>query len=90
MDEPTRSGAPPLEKLETTVRRVVVELRALRAQRDAACAEAEKLRAALRERRETLKRLEGELLALQTEREQVRGRIEQLVDQIDSLTGVEK
>lgn len=90
MDEPTHSGAPQLEKLEATVRRVVAELQALRVQRDTARAETEKMRAALRERGETLKRLEGELLTLQTEREQVRTRIEQLMAQIDSLTGVQK
>lgn len=85
MDEPTPNGLLKLEELEQKVCRAVEELRSLRAQRDAAQAEAEKLRAALKERGETLQSLEAQLLELQTERAQVRSRIEQLVAQIDSL-----
>ncbi|HKZ51778.1 MAG TPA: hypothetical protein VJ085_00710 [Candidatus Acidoferrales bacterium] len=86
MNEPAQNGLPALKELEEKVRRAVEELRRLRAQRDAAQAEAEKLRAALRERGETSQRLETQLLELETERAQVRGRIEQLVAQIDALT----
>lgn len=86
MDEATRNGFFRLEELEEKVRRAVEELKNLRAQRDLAQAEADKLRAALKERGETLRRLEAQLVESQTEREQVRGRIEQLVAQIDSLT----
>lgn len=89
MDEPAPNGMAALEELEDKVRRAVEELRRLRSQRDAAVAETEKLRAALRERGETLKRLETQLLELETERAQVRGRIEQLVAQIDALTEAE-
>lgn len=89
MDEPAQNGLPALEELEEKVRRAVEELRRLRAQRDAALAEAEKLRAALRERGESMQRLETLLLELETERAQVRGRIEQLVAQIDALTEAE-
>lgn len=89
MDEPAPNALAALEELEDKVRRGVEELRRLRSQRDAAVAEAEKLRAALRERGETLKHLETELLELETERAQVRGRIEQLVAQIDALTEAE-
>jgi len=89
MDEPAHNAMAALEELEDKVRRAVEELRRLRGQRDAALAETEKLRAALRERGETLKRLETELLELETERAQVRGRIEQLVAQIDALTEAE-
>ncbi|OFV87447.1 MAG: hypothetical protein A3D93_00540 [Acidobacteria bacterium RIFCSPHIGHO2_12_FULL_67_30] len=87
MDEATRNGFQKLEELEEKVRRAVEELKTLRGQREAAQAEAEKLRAALKERGETLRRLEAQLVEFQTEREQVRSRIEQLVAQIDSLTG---
>ncbi len=87
MDEITRNGFQKLEELEEKVRRAVGELKTLRGQREAAQAEAEKLRAALKERGETLRRLEAQLVEFQTEREQVRARIEQLVAQIDSLTG---
>lgn len=89
MDEPAQNAMAALEELEDKVRRAVEELHRLRSQRDAAVAEAEKLRAALRERGETLKRLETELLELERERAQVRSRIEQLVAQIDALTGAE-
>lgn len=85
MDDPTRNGFLRLEELEEKVRRAVDELKALRAQRDAAQAETEKLRAALKERGETLRRLEAQLVEFQTEREQVRGRIEHLVAEIDSV-----
>jgi len=89
MDEPAQNGMAALTELEDKVRRAVDELRRLRTQRDAAVAEAEKLRAALRERGETLKRLQTELLERETERAQVRDRIEQLVAQIDALTEAE-
>jgi len=89
VDEPAQNGLTALEELKEKVRRAVEELRRLRTQRDTALAEAEELRAALRERGETLKRLEAQLLELETERAQVRGRIEQLVAQIDALTEAE-
>lgn len=89
MDEPTRNGFLKLTELEEKVRQAVDELKTLRAQRAAAQSETEKLRAALKERGETLQRLEAQLLELQTEREQVRSRIEQLLAQIDSLTEAE-
>ena len=85
MDDPTRNGFVKLEELEEKVHRAVEELKALRAQRDAAHAEAERLRAALAERGETLTRLEAQWREFQIEREQVRRRIEQLLAQIDSL-----
>lgn len=86
MDDPTRNGFVKLEELEEKVRRAVEELKTLRVQRDTAQVEAEKLRAALKERGEVLQRLEAQLAEFQSEREQVRRRIEQLVAQIDSLT----
>lgn len=89
MDDPTRNGLQKLEELEETVRRTVEELKTLRAQRDAARAETEKVRAALKERGETLRQLEAQLLEYQTEREQTCRRIEQLLAQIDSLIEAE-
>jgi len=86
MDEATQDAFRQLEELEEKVRRAAETLKALRAQRDAAQAEADKLRAALKERGETLRQLEARLVEFQTEREQVRSRIEQLVARIDSLT----
>ena len=87
MDDPTRNGFAKLEELEEKVRRAAEELKALRAQRDAAQAEREKLRAALAERSEALRGLEAQMREFETERDQVRRRIEQLVAQIDSMTG---
>ncbi|MFQ5662440.1 MAG: hypothetical protein ACE5HL_01235 [Terriglobia bacterium] len=89
MDDPTRNSLLELKELEEKVHRAAEELKSLRAQREAAQGETQKLRAALKERGETLKRLEAQLLTVQTEREQVRSRIEQLIAQIDSLTEVE-
>ncbi len=89
MDEPVPNPADPLEAVEGKVRRAVEELRRLRAERDAARGEAQKLRAALRERSEALRSLEAQLLAFQGEREEVRGRIEKLVSQIDALLEAE-
>lgn len=87
MDDPTRNGFAKLEELEDKVRRAVEELKTLRAQRDAAQTEREKLRAALEERSQALRRLEAQLREFESERDAVRRRIEQLVAQIDSLTG---
>jgi predicted nucleic acid-binding Zn-ribbon protein len=89
VDATPQDGLLKLEELEARIRRAVEELRRLREQCDAALAEREKLRAALKERGQTVQRLEARLLELQTEREQVRGRIEHLVAQIDSLTQAE-
>jgi len=86
MDESTRDAFEKLEELEQRVRRAVQTLKTLRGERDATQAEADKLRAALKERGETLRQLEAQLVEFQTEREQVRRRIEALVAQIDSLT----
>ncbi len=86
MDDATRNGFRKLEELEKKISRAVENLKALRTERDAARAEAEKLRTGLKERGETLRQLEGQLADFRAEREQVRSRIEQLVAQIDSLT----
>lgn len=87
MDKPAANGLQTLAELEEKVRRATEALGQLAAQRDAARAEAEKLRAALQERAETIRHLETQLLELETERAEVRSRVERLVAQIDSLTG---
>lgn len=86
MDEVPANGQQQLEELESMVRRAAEQLRRLTAERDAARAEAEKLRSALQERGGTLRRLESQLMELETERAEVRGRIERLVAQIDSMS----
>ncbi|MFQ5723936.1 MAG: hypothetical protein ACE5G6_05540, partial [Terriglobia bacterium] len=75
MDDATRNGFRKLEELEKKIARAVERLKALRTERDAARAEAEKLRAGLKERGETLRQLEDQLADFRAEREQVRSRI---------------
>jgi predicted nucleic acid-binding Zn-ribbon protein len=86
VDKVPANGLRKLEELEATVRRAAGELQRLTAERDTALAEAEKLRCALQERGETLRRLESQLMELETERAEVRGRIERLLAQIDSMS----
>ena len=69
-----------LSTLEDRVQRAVQLVTRLRQEKEAAVAEAAEARA------ETV-RLTEEVRALQTERKQVRGRIERLLEQIDDLNG---
>jgi chromosome segregation ATPase len=87
MDPSAQNGLQTLAELEEKVRRATEALRQLADQRDTARAEAEKLRTALQERADTIRHLETQLLELETERAEVRSRVERLVAQIDSLTG---
>ena len=69
-----------LEILEAKVQQAVEALRTLKQERDQA-------RAALRERGDTVRELETRMLELQSEREEVRQRVEKLVAQIDARQG---
>ncbi len=85
MDDPTHEALRELEALEAKLRQAVERMQTLRAERNAARGEPEKLRAALHYRAGTIRELESQLLDHETEREKVRGRIEQLLAQIDAL-----
>ncbi len=85
MGDPTHEALRELEALEAKLRQAVERMQSLRAERNAARGETEKLRAALHYRAGTIRELESQLLNHHTEREKVRGRIEQLLAQIDAL-----
>ena len=74
-----------LDYLEEKVGQAADSLESLREERDAARAETEKLRSALRERGDTVRQLETQLLELQGERADIRRRVEHLVDLIESV-----
>jgi predicted nucleic acid-binding Zn-ribbon protein len=69
-----------LSSLEERIQRAVQLVARLRQEKEAAVAEAAEARA-------EMERMADEVKALQTERKQVRGRIERLLEQIDELNG---
>ena len=75
-----------LQKLEAKLLRAVELFKQTQAERRTLQQEVEKLRADLRERPKRWEAMERELQALRREREDVRSRIENLVEQIDILT----
>ena len=84
VDEALTEAWRQLEQLEERIHRLMRKMEAMRAERDAARAEADKLRAALRERGQTLEQWETRLATYEAEREQMRRRIEELVAAIDA------
>ena len=78
-------SADEFQALEERVRRAVEVLRRERAARATAEAEAEHLRAELHQQREAAGHLQADLNTLQGEREQVRRRVEKLLQQMDEL-----
>ena len=85
MDDPAHEALRELEALEAKLHQAVERMQSLRAERNSARGETGKLRAALRYRAGTIRELESQLLDHQAEREKVRGRIEQLLAQIETL-----
>ncbi len=89
--------ADPLDHLEDRIRRAAELVAALRAERDAALADADAARKAataavaeverLRQQAGDADGLRMELDGLRSERKQVRGRIEKLLGQMDLLSG---
>jgi FtsZ-binding cell division protein ZapB len=92
-----RSEADALDHLEERIRRAAETVAALRAERDAALAEADAARKAataaigeaerLRQQSADAEKLRQELNGLRTERKQVKVRIEKLLGQMDMLSG---
>jgi chromosome segregation ATPase len=74
------------QKLEEKLLRAVEIFKRTQAEKHALQQEVESLRADFKERNRRSDNLECELQALRREREDVRGRIEKLLEQIDALT----
>jgi FtsZ-binding cell division protein ZapB len=74
-----------LSSLEERIQRAVQLVARLRQEKEAALAEAAEARAEAAEARAEAERLGEEVATLQTDRKQVRNRIERLLGQIDEL-----
>ena len=74
-----------LSHLEDRIQKAVALVNRLRQEKDAALKELAATQAAYAESQEANSRLAGEVEALRTERQQVRGRIEKLLGHIDQL-----
>lgn len=81
-------SADALDKLEEKVQKAADVFKRLQAEKRALQQEFDKFRAEGKDKSHRLEGLERELAALRREREEVRGRIEKLLEQIDSLTKV--
>lgn len=78
-------SADEFQMLEERVLRAVEVLRHERGARSAAEAEVERLHGELDRQRESAGQLQAGLTALQSEREQVRRRVEKMLEQMDEL-----
>jgi FtsZ-binding cell division protein ZapB len=74
-------------RLEEKLLRAIELFKRTQAEKRALELEVEKLKAESKERAQGSSALERELIALRREREEVRSRIEKLVERIDALTG---
>jgi chromosome segregation ATPase len=72
--------------LEEKVYRTIELLKAAREAKAAAERDASRLREQLELREEEIESLRGEMIGLRKEREEVRGRVEKMLRQIDELT----
>lgn len=75
--------------LEEKVYRTIELLKAAREAKAAAERDASRLREQLELREEEIESLRGEMIGLRKEREEVRGRVEKMLRQIDELTAEE-
>ena len=75
--------------LEEKVYRTIELLKAARVAKAAAERDASRLREQLELREEEIESLRGEMIGLRKEREEVRGRVEKMLRQIDELTAEE-
>ena len=78
-------SADEFQALEEKVLRAVEVLRRERSARASAEAEVERLRGELDRQRESAEHLQTGLTAMQSEREQVRRRVEKMLEQMDEL-----
>ena len=77
------------QSLEEKVYRTIELLKAARDAKAAAERDASRLREQLELREEEIESLRGEMIGLRKEREEVRGRVEKMLRQIDELTAEE-
>jgi septation ring formation regulator EzrA len=75
--------------LEEKVYRTIELLKAARVAKAAAERDSSRLREQLELREEEIESLRGEMIGLRKEREEVRGRVEKMLRQIDELTAEE-
>ena len=72
--------------LEEKIYKTIELLKSAREAKAVAEREAARFREQLEEREEQIETLKGQVVALRREREEVRGRVEKIVKQIDSMT----
>jgi septal ring factor EnvC (AmiA/AmiB activator) len=77
------------KSLEEKVLRTIELLKAAREARAVAERDSARLREQLNEREEEVDTMRHELVTLRREREEVRGRVEKMLEQIDALAGEE-
>ena len=79
----------PFQKLEERISKVAELFKQSQAEKRALEHELEKMRAGAKERTQQWDAKERELIALRREREEVRSRVERLLEQVDALTKVD-
>jgi chromosome segregation ATPase len=80
-----RAGSDDFPALEEKIYKAIELLKSAREGKAAAERDAGRLREQLEQREEELDVLRGEMISLRKEREEVRGRVEKMLKQIDSL-----
>ena len=75
------------QKLEEKIARAIEVVKRVQSEKRALEQELERVRSASKERSREWEAQERELIALRREREEVRERVEKLLDQIDALAG---
>src|SRR5215472_7243695 len=83
--ETDRKSGEDFPALEEKIYQAIELLKAARAAKAAAERDANRLRAQLEEREEELETLRAAVVSLRKEREEVRGRVEKVLKQIDSM-----
>ena len=81
----TRAGGDDFPVLEEKIYKAIELLKSAREGKAAAERDANRLREQLEQREEELDVLRGEMIALRKEREEVRGRVEKMLKQMDAL-----
>ncbi len=82
----TANGLDQLLNLEEKINQTIELLRSTRADKEALRRENSSLRLECGQQSETIQKLEDRLERLEQERDTVRGRLQRLLDQVDSLT----
>jgi chromosome segregation ATPase len=88
-DKPVTNRNDQFDRLEEKLLRAIELFKRTQAERRALEQEVEKLKGETKERAQALSAMERELIALRREREDVRSRIEKLLERIDALTSAE-